>query len=307
MSADAPTLRRGELRLQLAPAAGGSIARFDRVTGGDVVPLMRGATGRCADALESACFPLVPFANRIRGGRFVCDGREVRLSPNMPPDASPLHGQGWRAAWTLEHADAASARMAFEHDAGEWPWSYRATLQLALDDRGLSVTLACENRSRDRMPCGLGLHPYFPCSADTLLDADVDGAWTVDADVLPVARVAATGRYGLRQRRICGQGLDNGFDGWRGVARIAWPDRGIGLRIASPDADRFQVYSPAAGGLFVAEPVTNANAALNEPQERWAALGIRWLECGQTMTLSARFDPEPIDPGAGGRMAPAAV
>jgi len=284
-------LRAGALRVEVAPRVGGSIARFDRVgDDGWRQPIFRGSDGADDDVLAAGCFPLVPFANRIRGGRFACNGRVVVLAPNMAGDPSPLHGQGWRGAWRpLAAAGEAAVELVFEHAAGEWPWAYEARQRIELDDAGLSVLLACRNLSAEPMPCGLGLHPYFPCSATTELDAEVTHAWTVDAQVLPVERVPAAGRYDLRRRRICGQGLDNGFDGWSGRARIAWPERGLGLELSSPDAARFQVYSPAQGGLFVAEPVQNANAALNRPEAEWADAGLRLLARGEEAVLRARF------------------
>jgi aldose 1-epimerase len=48
-------------------------------------------------------------------------------------------------------------------------------------------------------------------------------------------------------------------------------------------------YSPESGGFIVAEPVTHANAALNEPEEAWAGLGLPILEPGEEMVLSARI------------------
>jgi aldose 1-epimerase len=35
--------------------------------------------------------------------------------------------------------------------------------------------------------------------------------------------------------------------------------------------------------------VSHANAALNEPEESWPALGLRVLEAGETMRLSMRI------------------
>ena len=126
-----------------------------------------------------------------------------------------------------------------------------------------------------------------------MLDTSVLSAWTVDAAVLPVENVPALGRYNLHNRLICGQALDNGFDGWDGEAKITWPGMAAGLRLSSPDAGRFQVYSPATGGLFVAEPVQNANTALNANQTDWDMLGITTLRYGQTARLRARFDVLP--------------
>ncbi|WP_293682387.1 aldose 1-epimerase [uncultured Phenylobacterium sp.] len=283
-------LRAGELEVWIAPHIGGSIARFDRVARGGRQHLMRAAEVDTPDAVEMASFPLVPFVNRVRDGRFMCDGRTIELAPNMAGDPSPLHGQGWRARWTVDAQDAAHVVLSFNHAAGEWPWDYTATQRIALDADGLTLTLTCHNRSALRMPCGLGLHPYHPCGPETVLDTEVDGVWTVDADVLPVERVPATGRYDLRARRICGQALDNGYDGWSGVALIHWPGQPASLRLTSDDAKYFQVYSPAAGGLFVAEPVQHTNAALNEPQSAWRDLGIVMLAPGSTRSITARYD-----------------
>ena len=89
--------------------------------------------------------PLVPFANRIRGGKFSCDGIDIVLAPNSPPDPSPMHGQGWRGIWQVEYANATSIRLIFNHNAGEWPWNYVARQVLKLDAAGLSATLTCCN------------------------------------------------------------------------------------------------------------------------------------------------------------------
>jgi aldose 1-epimerase len=282
-------LRAGALELALAPEVGGSIARFDLLKEGAREPIMRPAPDGSRDVLQAASFPLVPFANRIRGGTFECDGRTITLTPNMPGDRSPLHGQGWLSVWSVESADERSARLAFRHPGGEWPWTYDARQSFTLDEDGLAVELACRNLSAEPMPCGLGLHPYFPCNRDTRLDAVVEAVWTIDADVLPVSRESASGRYGLEDRAICGQSLDNGYDGWSGTVRITWPDHGLALELTSPDAERFQVFSPPEGAVFVAEPVQNANAALNAPQEQWASLGLARLAQGEEARLRTRF------------------
>ena len=283
-------LAAGDLCVELLPSAGGSIARFDRMHANRRQPLFRGRAGGSDDVLAMGCFPLVPFANRIRGGAFSCDGRDVCLTPNLAGDVSPLHGQGWRAPWATVEKSERAAVLSFSHEAGEWPWHYDAEQRIELDPNGLSLTLSCINRSAERMPCGLGFHPYYPCDAETVLDTRVERAWTVDDLVLPVESVAATGRYDLRERRICGQSLDHGFDGWGGEATIRWAGEAFALRLSSRQARRFQVYSPPEGGYFAAEPVQNANAALNAPPESWPDLGISWLATGEKAKLAVRFD-----------------
>src|SRR6059058_4388740 len=151
----------GSLSLSLNPSIGGSICGFDWTDKHRSARILRGCNRNGQNVLEASSFPLVPFVNRIKGGRFTFRGRTVRLQPNMAGDPSPLHGQGWLSAWTVEHASEAAAALSFRHDAGEWPWEYEARQEFALDDGGLSVMLSCRNLSAEAMPCGLGQHPYF--------------------------------------------------------------------------------------------------------------------------------------------------
>ena len=290
-----PTLSCGALSLVLAPEAGGSIARLDYADGsGNQIPVLCGRGPESDGALAQASFPLVPYSNRIREGRFTFRGREVRIARNMESDPSPLHGQGWLARWQVVRIGETEAELLFVHPAGEWPWSYEARQVFAIDEAGLTVVLTCTNSSDGPMPCGLGQHPYFPCTAETVLDAEVESVWTIDDKVLPVEKLPAEGRYNLRNRRVAGQDLDNGFGGWGGRATVEDPSLPFRITMSSPDADFFQLYSPPSGELFVIEPVSHANAALNEPEEAWAELGLKVLEPGETMSLTMRLDVAPV-------------
>jgi aldose 1-epimerase len=275
--------------IELAPDIGGCVTAF-RTLGPKAGPIFRDAPADLTDAVNASAFPLVPFCNRIRDGRFSFRGREVRLQPNMAGDPSPLHGQGWRGAWRVLTETERCVELGFSHTPGEWPWAYEARQRFQLNATGLTYTLTLHNTSSEPMPAGLGLHPYFPCDGDTVISTRVETVWTVDDKVLPVAQEPAVGRYDLHERRINGAGLDNGYGGWDGAADMRWPDRSLSVAMTSPGARFFQVYAPASGGVFVAEPVTHANAALNQPESEWPALGIVVLQPGGMMDLVARFD-----------------
>lgn len=287
------SLNAGPLHLELNPSIGGSISAFEWLGEGAPRTILRKCHGPLRKVLDAANFPLVPYVNRIRGGRFTFRGREVALTPNMAGDPSPLHGQGWLGRWAVEQADEVSAVLGFRHEAGEWPWDYDARQEFALDGRGLSIRLTCRNRASEPMPCGLGQHPYFECGPDTRIDTRVTHAWTIDRDVLPVDKIVADGRYDLRERSVCGQHLDNGFGGWNGEARLSDPGWPYSVVLSSLQARFFQLYSPVEGGFFVAEPVTHANAALNAPEEEWSELGMRVLEPQEAMSLDMRLEVVP--------------
>ena len=126
---------------------------------------------------------------------------------------------------------------------------------------------------------------------DSLVPA-AEGCASVEIDehVLPTHKVAAEGRFDLRDRLVCGQDLDHGFAGWDGSATLSDPDWPFDLELSSPEARFFQLYSPSSGGIFVAEPVSHANAALNAPERDWDELGMRVLDPGEAMSLDMRLE-----------------
>lgn len=284
------TLRAGALSLTLAPDVGGSIARFDYLRDFEPFPILRGCEGDADDVLAMGSFPLVPYVNRIRDGQFRFRDRLVTMAPNMAGDPSPLHGQGWLGPWHVMDAGERHALLRFEHECGEWPWAYSAEQRFELSNDGLELLLTCTNQSDEAMPCGLGQHPYFHCGPSTRIETRVSDIWLIDEYVLPTEKRAAEGRYDLSDTHVCGMGLDHGFGRWGGSARLSDPNWPFALVMSSPDAHFFQLYSPSSGGIFVAEPVTHANAALNEPEGNWQELGMKILQPQESMSLSMRLE-----------------
>ena len=290
MPSDTLTLSSPHLELQLSPSIGGAISRLAFLDAGNATSILRDSHTPLENVLGAASFPLVPYVNRVRDGSFIFRGQSVSMAPNMAGDPSPLHGHGWLNPWSVEEASESRAVLSYRHAPDEWPWSYEARQEFRIDEAVLWIGLTCRNTSGEPMPCGLGQHPYFPCSASTLIETGVTHAWTVDEQVLPVEKVPASGRYDLSNRLICGQDLDNGFGGWSGRALMddpAWP---FELELSSLQARFFQIYSPASGGIFVAEPVSHANAAMNAPEADWPELGLRVLDPGEEMRLDMRLE-----------------
>jgi aldose 1-epimerase len=259
------SLRAGRLALDLAPQAGGSIARF---TADDSIDLLRPtppqalASGRGND---SSCYPLVPFSGRIANGRLVFDGTEILLEPNWPGVRHPMHGDGWAKPWTVTRSDEHSAEVVYEHDGRKgWPFRYRARQTYRLEGDRLTVGMSVENLENRAVPAGLGLHPFFVRDAETELSCRTRHVWRTDAEVLPIERVAVPPQWDFSAaRRVDEVTVDSGFEGWDGSATIAWPRAGLRLKMqATAPFRHLVIYIPPGQPYFCVEPVSHIPGAI---------------------------------------------
>lgn len=155
-------LRSGSSEATLLPHLGGSIGGFWV----DGRAILRPAPQDTASPLDAACFPLVPYANRIAGGRFSFAGEDYALPRNVAGFEHPIHGLGWIMPWAVKTQENDRAILACMHSVDEhWPWDWSATQTFVLENGALQVTLEVTlevtNHSGRAMPCGLGQHPYF--------------------------------------------------------------------------------------------------------------------------------------------------
>lgn len=279
-------LRAGDWRLSLRPDLGGSIARLSW-RNRDV---LRPAPDEATDILQMACFPLIPYANRIANGRFVFDGREVRLpvDPRFGPHA--LHGDGWRAAWRVIEQDEAHCTLSYRHQAAAWPWDYTATQRFELRPDGLDVRLTLRNDSTAPMPGGVGLHPYFPRGDGARLSLKAQGVWRVDDSLIPDAAVASTQVFDWSAGpRINDAPLvDHCYFGWDGRARIIDDDALILLK-ASSNVSRVHVYVPPGEAYICVEPVSLMPDAFNRDDADATGLAVLGFKEELTMTMSLRL------------------
>jgi aldose 1-epimerase len=301
-------LAAGELRLVLAPNAGGSIAAFTRNWREGPrrreLHWMRPASASglaTRNPLDMASFPLAPFCNRIRNGRASFEGREIRFPPNHPGEDAPhpLHGIAWLLPWQVESASRDEAVLTLAVDASEaWPWRFSARQHFRLGERALLVEMQVRNEDTAAMPLGIGHHPYFPHHRGTRVRSPARAMWRGDAEVMPVDLQPGGPVDALREGvELARLDLDNNFTGWERFTRIDWPAdlhgpaRSLTLE-AEPPLDYFVLYCPSGYDYFCAEPVSQCTDWLNLlPRYGREPLGGARLAPGETLT--ARFSLRP--------------
>jgi aldose 1-epimerase len=258
----------------LDPALGGSLLALS-VAGVDV---LRRAPPEPRDVLDVACFPLVPFANRIAHGKVRMHGREIALPSDAAAPPHAHHGHGWRRPWRLVEKTEDTALLEYRHGADEWPWPYVATQRIALVDGGAEIELSITNLSDDDMPAGLGLHPYFARSEGDRIETGSLRMVLNSRDGIPIDEASIDpGEKHLAAL----EGLDNLLLEETGHARLHL--RGVRCSIDATGAVGFHVYVPEDENFFCVEPVSHRPNAFANEAERYA------ITPGETRRLIMRL------------------
>jgi len=302
MDAALLSLHLEDMTLELAPAVGGSIARFYSTRDGVTHHWLRPASAQALERGEveaMGSFPLIPFCNRIRNGGAQFQGREIAMPPNRGNSPHTIHGVAWRHAWSVLDRDTKSARLEYDYRGGTWPYRFHATQLFELQPDGLRVTMEVENRDTVPMPIGIGHHPYLPHRPGTRLCVSVSAMWAGDAEVMP----RWLERPPLLEKMRAGMLLsdvtqDNNFIGWNHVARVDWPASeaqssatSLTLRAEAP-LDYFVLYSPAGADYFCIEPVSNCTDWLNLNQYSQAEIGGSSIAPGERYRASFSLIPQ---------------
>lgn len=98
------------------------------------------------------CFPMAPFAGRLRHGAFRFRGRRWRVPANEPPHA--IHGLVAGRPWRRVDDRTISVEL-----GDPWPFAGRAIQSFELRPGQLGATLTLE--AREPMPASIGWHPWF--------------------------------------------------------------------------------------------------------------------------------------------------
>ena len=296
---DALALAAGTARVELAPAAGGAIVRFT-FGGADVLRPTPAAALAAGDVRGHACYPLIPYSNRIADARLAFGGRVHALCRNFGDHPHSLHGVGWQRRWNLVARETSAALLAVEHaapagDTSAWPWPFRATqaISLAADAEGATLTLklTLTNTGGAPFPFGLGFHPFFPKTAASELGFSAAALWETDPTCLPTRRVpVADARCFDPAHALGGIVLDNVYAGWDGTATLRDPVHRLLVTMTADRAATFLVvFVPQDGDCLAVEPVTHMTDAFNRAVLGESGTGTRILGGGAAFSCTMRL------------------
>jgi aldose 1-epimerase len=228
-------LESGEWRLTVVEVGGGlrALRRGDwHVLDGYAVERMcNGGRGQA----------LLPWPNRIDGGRYTFDGQPYQLALTEPLHGNAIHGLTRWSHW--RPVERSTTCVVLEHALDPqpgYPFSLALRLRYDLTPQGLTVRTAVTNAGVARCPFGVGFHPYFSCDPGARVDASLlkvpaNEHLVTDARGIPIGRVPVEGTpYDFRRARPIGElVVDHGF---ADLARD--PNGRARIELASADQSR---------------------------------------------------------------------
>ena len=249
----------------------------------------------------SACgITLVPWPNRVAGGRWSLDGQQQQLDLTEAAKGNASHGLLRYTAYQVverePHAVTLGATVFPQHG---WPFQLDTTVRHELVADGMVVTHAITNVGSGRAPFAVGSHPFFrvgdhdPATLRVTLAAAT--RFEVDESSIPIATSPVAGTpYDLSYGPLVGDlDLDTGYrdvepdaEGVRTTTFTA-PDGSATELWQDASFEYVQVFTPrnfprdgVEGLAIAAEPMTAPANALASGE------GLRWLDEGETWTGS---------------------
>jgi aldose 1-epimerase len=185
---------------------------------------------------------LIPWPNRITGGRYVWEGEELQLPLTEPEAGNAIHGlvrwDAWRATVRERH------RVVLRHELQPqpgYPFPLELQIEYALSDTGLRVTTSATNLGERACPYGAGAHPYLfpgtPTVDTAILHLPARSVLQADPNGIPVAVPVEGTEHDHGDARAIGPTIfDHCFTDLArdadGVARVTLGDPATGRSVA---------------------------------------------------------------------------
>ena len=262
------------LEARICPGAGANL--FSLVF--DEVPLILGPESLATfDGSEYGMPVLYPTPCRIPWGKFSFEGRSFDFGVNR--EDTWIHGLVRATAWEYAEptSDSLGARVTVTLDFfpdgplyKKFGYDHSLSLEYSLDRWGLKISYAVKNRGAERLPFGLGFHPYFnyPGSRDEVyLSVPAKGRMEM-TDLVPTGAIdKLEGLYDLTQpRQVAGLKLDDVFVGMvpERPAVLEWRSSGVRLTLtSSAEFTHLIVYDQPENSFFCVENLTCSPDAHN--------------------------------------------
>jgi aldose 1-epimerase len=192
--------------------------------------------------------PLLPWPNRLDGGRYSFDGHDYQLAITEPKLGNAIHGllrwQPWRA---LEREAERVAMGATLPAQPGYPFALEVRIDYSLGEKGLVVRTTARNAGDRACPFGSGQHPYLSPGRGSVDDCRLEFAAATriltDERQLPCGREpVAGGPFDFAAGRPIGDAqIDTAF-----TDLVRDPSGLATVRLTGPDGATVELWADAS-------------------------------------------------------------
>ena len=257
------TLCTSDLRVEVRPDAGGRIAQ---ITMGETPILLGAESPEVSDpVLGWGCFPMVPWAGRLRGATFPWRGKYVKLPREALRMEGPhaLHGTCTNHPWNVVAQSASSMVMRIELEETGWPFGGWAEQRISLSPTSVQMEMSVHSEKTE-FPAQIGWHPWF--ATPEWLDVDFSTMHRRDTEGIATAELVEpapppwddcfTGALHAPRLRVNGLDLELTSDCSHWVVYNP-PTHGVCIEPQSGPPDMFNMFSaPELGVVAPGRPLT---------------------------------------------------
>jgi aldose 1-epimerase len=207
---------------------------------------------------------MLPYAGRLREGRFEFEGRTISYPLNGLPERHSSHGDGFTRPWALAKLERHRAVLELIPDESA-PIQYRCIQAIELGEDRLEIRFSITNGERRPIPIGIGLHPYFAHRSAATLRAHLPVQWHWDAELMPTY-AAPHSHCAAFEAGISGANLPIAaqYRDWDGQAQVEWASEGVQVRLlTNPALQHVVVWAPRGEDFFCFEPINHATDSFN--------------------------------------------
>jgi len=192
---------------------------------------------------------LVPFANRIKGGKYFFEGREYTLKKNEEGNA--IHGLIIDKVFKIKQKSESSATLeGIIHDEG-YPAMIKVLVSYSLGESYLKTEISVMNLDNLPAPLVVGAHPYFIVSQDWEIEPKKVKKCVLDNHI-PTGEIV---EFDLSESRE----YDDCFLICNGIRLTSSYSA---IRIESNNMCFYQIYTGVKGAIAI-EPMSGAPDAFN--------------------------------------------
>ncbi|MGM0445748.1 MAG: aldose 1-epimerase [Bacillota bacterium] len=249
------------------------------------------------DFLSLSSFNLIPYSNRIKSGVLNYNGHKYFLNKNED-NKNAIHGEVFNKKFKIIKADETSIEMSFDSSESSdisWPFPFQAGVSYQLLNKGLKISLCVKNTGTEKMPVGMGIHPYLNryITSDTeKIEANLplEGYYPGKGQIPDEGWKPLINKYKkLKSGIFTAKYLDRCFliNPDKDII-FHWLDSNLKLTFQVDDIFKHLVlFRPKERTeLFAVEPVTNANDGFNLAARGIKDTGLLELEPGERISGS---------------------